>query len=75
MNRTTGDQYQVECPACGKIIRDLWDMGDGLHEGAKIDCGHCETEVTVEAVDITVDVALVANAQHDAGGRSGANDD
>lgn len=61
MNRTTGDQYQVECPACGKIIRDLWDLGDGLHDGANIDCGHCGTEVTVEAVDITVDVTLVAN--------------
>jgi hypothetical protein len=61
VKRTTGDQYQVECPACGKIIRDLWDLGAGLCAGAKIDCGHCGTEVEVEAVDTTVDVTLVVN--------------
>jgi hypothetical protein len=61
MKRTTGDHYQVECPACGKIIRDLWDLGADLCEGAKIDCGHCGEEVTVETIEITVDLTLVAN--------------
>lgn len=60
INRTRGDQYQVECPLCGKNIRDLWDLGNGLHEGAKIDCGACGEEITVESVDVTVDITLVA---------------
>ena len=59
--RTVGDQYAVECPACGKTIRDLWDLGSGLHEGAQITCEHCGKEVTAESVDITVDVTLVFN--------------
>jgi len=61
MKRTTGDHYRVECPACGQVIRDLWDLGDGLHEGAQIDCSHCGMEVTVESMEITVDLTLVAN--------------
>lgn len=61
MNRTTGDQYNVDCPVCGKDIRDLWDLGSGLCEGAEIECGHCGNTVTVESVDITVDVTLIAN--------------
>jgi len=58
MERTIGDHYQVECLACGETIRDLWDLGDGLFAGAKIDCGHCGKEITVEAVDVMVDVTL-----------------
>ena len=73
MKRTTGDQYQVECPVCGKIIHDLWDLGDGLCAGAKIDCGHCGEEVEVEAVDTTVDVTLVANTGRKPKGDSDAN--
>ena len=50
MKRTHGDQYAVECPACGKVIQNLWDLGDGLHCDAKINCEHCDAVVSVESL-------------------------
>jgi len=61
MTTTRGDQYWIDCPACGKLIRDLWDLGDSLFAGNTTDCPHCGTELTIEEVDMTVEVTLSAN--------------
>jgi hypothetical protein len=55
---THGDQYRIDCPACGKVICDLWDLGNGLVTGGTTECPHCEAELNIEEVDIAVDVAL-----------------
>ena len=60
MKRTTGDQYEVPCPACGHIIRDLWDLKRGLCEGDTIDCGRCEAEITIESMDVVAYITLAA---------------
>jgi len=44
-NTTYGDTSQCECPACGKIIHDLWDYS--LVEDTEIECPHCESSLTV----------------------------
>lgn len=58
-----GDQYECECPACGAKIRDLWDLGDGLHAGNTVTCDACEAEVEIEEVDIIADITLVARTK------------
>jgi len=40
-NQTFGDTSLIECPYCGKYIRDLWDYGNGLEEDMEIECPHC----------------------------------
>lgn len=58
MNITHGDQYNVECPECGEMITDLWDLGNSLHEGAVISCGSCDKEILVERLDMVVYITL-----------------
>ncbi len=55
---SAGDQYACECPYCGKIIRDLWDLGAGLCGGGTLTCDHCGKEVAIVTVETTVDVML-----------------
>lgn len=50
--RTYGDTGQCECPACGAIIRDLWDYH--LAEGIEIECPQCNAKVIVEEIPVTV---------------------
>jgi DNA-directed RNA polymerase subunit RPC12/RpoP len=64
MKKTVGgSQYQAECPECGKIIRDLWDIG--LQEGNEFCCPHCDSNITIESVDMIAYVTLVSNGSED----------
>jgi peptide subunit release factor 1 (eRF1) len=58
MNETHGgNQYEAECPACGKTIKDLWDLGR-LVAGDKFDCKHCDREIEITTVDMIVEISL-----------------
>lgn len=58
ITRNIGDQNEVACPACGRPIRDLWDLGDGLCDGETVDCGYCGETVNIESVETEVTVTL-----------------
>jgi hypothetical protein len=73
LGRTTGDQNQVECPACGKTIHDLWNMGDGaVCENARFDCGHCGTDVRVEAATVAITLVVDNDSRKAGGGTRGS---
>jgi len=55
---TYGDTSSVDCPKCGAPIRDLWDMGNDLVDGAEFECPHCEAKVKVVRVEIIHEVTL-----------------
>jgi len=56
--KTIGDQNRCECPVCGKMIHDLWDLGNSLVAGNTIDCPRCGAEVDIVEVDTLVTVVL-----------------
>ena len=58
MIKTRGDQYLVECPSCGQMIRDLWYLGNELYAGNHINCPHCGKEVMIEEAEMTVHIVL-----------------
>jgi len=58
MKETYGDTNSVDCPKCGKPIRDLWDLGNSLEDGIVINCPHCESEVKVLRVETFHEVTL-----------------
>ena len=62
--KTSGDISSVECPACGKRIRDLWDYS-GLSEGDVISCPHCERDIEVCLVDTVtfIDLAFTTEGE------------
>ena len=40
---------EPECPYCGHLVRDAWELNFGGMEGETThECGHCEREFTVE---------------------------
>ncbi len=67
--RTRGDQHRVECPACGKIIADLWEWsfgyggGGALQEGEEFECDHCGKDITVESADVVINITLVTTLE------------
>lgn len=41
----TNDTYNsdgVECPYCGYVDKDSWELGDGGEGCGEIECGECE---------------------------------
>jgi DNA-directed RNA polymerase subunit RPC12/RpoP len=58
LNETYGNTSSVDCPECGKPIRDLWDYGNDLVDGAEIECPHCEAKIKVVSVEIINEVTL-----------------
>jgi len=36
----------VECPYCGCVDRDSWELGDGGEGCGETECGECEREFT-----------------------------
>ena len=47
----TNDTYNsegVECPFCGHIDKDSWELGDGGEGTGEIECGDCEKTFTWE---------------------------
>ena len=58
MTETFGDTSSVDCPKCGKPIRNLWDYGSGLESGMEIECPHCEQTVKVTSVYTVHEVVL-----------------
>ena len=63
-NRTHGDLHSIDCPHCGKEIRDLWDH-DHVDPGMEIECEGCGGKSVVE--DRTVTITLRALAKADTG--------
>ena len=64
----------VDCPMCGEMF-EVSDMHE-IDEGSLIECPHCDTELIVASVDITVHwqvqeyiVQLPANHDLALGGR------
>jgi DNA-directed RNA polymerase subunit RPC12/RpoP len=55
-NHTYGNQYGAECPYCGKLTH--YEINEQLHYYPDIECEHCENDIEVVAVDITIDVVL-----------------
>jgi DNA-directed RNA polymerase subunit RPC12/RpoP len=60
---TTGDQYRVECPACGAAIVDLWDRLGGFEQGESLFCPHCEHEVIILSVDTVIEISLTEKTE------------
>ena len=58
MPETYGDTSSVDCPKCGKPIRDLWDCGPALLDGIEIECPHCGATVKVLRVETVHEVTL-----------------
>lgn len=58
MTETFGDTSRVDCPKCGKPIRDLWDMGNDLVDGAEIQCPNCDSAIQVVRVETIHEVTL-----------------
>lgn len=53
--RTHGDLNAIDCPHCGKCIRDLWDLGH-VDRDQEIECEHCGGKCVVE--DRSVEITL-----------------
>ncbi len=58
MTETFGDTNSVDCPKCGKQIRDLWDYGNSLVDGIEIVCQSCESTIKVVRVETIHEVTL-----------------
>lgn len=58
VKETYGDTSSVDCPKCGKHIRDLWDYGNDLVDGIEIECPHCEAKIKVLSVETVHEVTL-----------------
>ena len=54
---------EPECPYCGHLVRDAWELNFGGMEGETThECGHCEREFTVErSVSISYTTRPLAN--------------
>jgi predicted RNA-binding Zn-ribbon protein involved in translation (DUF1610 family) len=61
--KTIGDQYRAECPVCGKMIWDLWDLGNSLQSGTVISCDSCGAEIVIEDVNIVAELTLIPKAE------------
>jgi DNA-directed RNA polymerase subunit RPC12/RpoP len=58
MAETYGDTSSCDCPKCGRAIRDLWDYGNDLVDGAEITCPHCESTIKVLLVQTIYEITL-----------------
>jgi hypothetical protein len=53
-NVETGDLHNCPCPACGRMLVDLWSEGDRMHAGHEFHCEYCHARLRVEYATVTL---------------------
>lgn len=62
---------EPECPACGYVMRDAWELNGGEEGETETECGGCEREIIVNrSVSVTY-VTRMAAPKHGAGDDDG----
>ena len=49
MNETYNDDG-LECPSCGKVDTDAWELGDGFEGCGETECGYCDKPIKWERI-------------------------